>query len=396
MAREFDVVLFGATGFTGRRVAEYLKRVDEPLGWAIAGRDRTKLAALGLDRPIVIADAADRRSLDELVKRTDVVCTTVGPYARYGSELVAACAASGTSYCDLTGEVAWMRQMIDAHDATARASGARIVHSCGFDSIPSDLGAWAAQQAFHARFGCYAQRVTALYGEIRASASGGTIASALTTARAAQNDRDVRALLRDPYGLDPRSAEPASRPPAPDDKSIGWDDQLKMFTIPFVMASFNTRVVRRSHALAGFPWGRDFVYREVMSTPGNARGLALAVRNTVGLAAFAFVVKRPRLRELVAARVPQPGSGASPERLARGHWKVRLVAERGPQRLMYVVADRADPGYGSTCTMLGQAAVCLARDSLTSAGGITTPSVAMGQLLLDRLRRAGLTFEVAG
>jgi short subunit dehydrogenase-like uncharacterized protein len=362
--------------------------------WAIAGRDRPKLEALGFNVPIVIADAQDAAAIDALARQTRVVCTTVGPYARYGSELVAACARAGTHYCDLTGEPNWMRQMIDAHDATARASGARIVHACGYDSIPSDIGTWAVQQAFRERFGSWASQVTALFGETSGSFSGGTVASALTTADAAGRDPAVRANLRDPHGLDP-DATPITAP-VPDERRIGWNAKLGMFTIPFVMAQTNTRVVRRSHALAGFPWGRDFRYREVMSTPGNARGLAMAVGITAGLAGIAYAMRRPRLRDMLARRAPQPGQGPSAERRARGHWKARFLAERGADSLLLVAGDRAEPGYGSTCTMLGQSAICLARDPLTSPSGVTTPSIAMGDLLLGRLRRAGLKFEVAG
>ncbi|HEX3765504.1 MAG TPA: saccharopine dehydrogenase NADP-binding domain-containing protein [Kofleriaceae bacterium] len=396
MTRELDIVLFGATGFTGRLVADYLARAAqrEPVRWAIAGRSHDKLAALGLGVPIIVGDALDAAAMRALAQRTTVVCTTVGPFARYGSELVAACAAAGTHYCDLTGEVPWMRRMIDAHHAQAQATGARIVQPCGFDSIPSDLGCWAAQQAFAARFGSPARKVTAVFGEQRGGLSGGTFASAFGIAREAEREPAVRALLANPYALDPDPA--AARPPAPDETSIGWQPVLGMFTVPFVMAQVNTRVVRRGHALAGFPWGKDFTYREVMSTPGSLRGAALAAGITGGLAALALAMSQPWLRERLAHRAPPPGEGPSAETRARGHWIVRLVAEgAGGERAVYVASDRADPGYGSTSKMLGEAALCLARDPLTSPGGVLTPSVAMAQPLLDRLRRAGLHFAPA-
>ena len=395
MTRELDVILFGATGFTGRLVAEYLAgtAAREQLRWAIAGRSRDKLEALGLAVPIVVGDALDAAAMRALAPRTTVVCTTAGPYARYGSELVAACVESGTHYCDLTGEVPWMRRMIDAHHARARTTGARIVHTCGFDSIPSDLGTWAAQQAFIERFGHPAAVVTGVYGEQGGGFSGGTAASALDLMRAASEDRGVRALLANPYALDPDPAAP--HPPAPDETSIGWQPQLRMFTIPFVMAQVNTRVVRRAYALAGQPWGEDFAYREVMSLPGNLRGAAKALGAAGGLAALSFALRRPALRERLARRAPRPGEGPSAEVRARGHWKLRLVAE-GPRgdTLIYIASDRADPGYGSTAKMLGESALCLARDPLRSPGGVLTPSVAMAQPLLDRLRRAGLVFAV--
>ena len=388
------MVVFGATGFTGRLVAAYLAAAKERPRWAIAGRSKAKLDALGLGVPVLVADALDPAAMAALAQRTKVICTTVGPYATYGSAVVAACAAHGTHYCDLTGEVPWMRRMIDAHDATAKASGARIVHTCGFDSIPSDLGTWALQQALIARTGRPASSVTALFGESSGTVSGGTVASGLGTAAEASADRSVRTLLANPYALDPDPAAP--RPPAPDVAAIGWDARLKMFTVPFMMAGINTRVVRRSHALAGLPWGDDFVYREVMSTPGSARGLMMAAAVTGGLASLAFAMKRPRLRAALARRAPQPGDGPTLEQRTRGHWKARFVGEAGGQRVVYVAGDaHGDPGYASTAKMLGESALCLALDPLTTAAGVTTPSLAMGSHLLDRLRRAGLTFAVA-
>ena len=394
MERDLDLVLFGATGFTGRLVAEYLARASDKPRWAIAGRDPNKLQALGLDVPVLVADAHDPESLGDLARRTKVVCTTVGPYAKYGSELVAACVAAGTHYCDLCGELPWMRRMIDTHHAHARETGARIVHSCGFDSIPSDLGTWALQQEMIAAFGAPATKVTGLFGESSGGLSGGTVASGIETAREGFASREVRKLLANPYALDPDPH--AERPRAPDETSIRWERHLRMFTVPFLMAPFNTRIVRRAHALAGFPWGEDFVYREVMSTPGSPRGLAMAVGITGGLAAMSLALRQPWLREQLAQRAPQPGEGPSAEKRARGHWKARFLGERADDHLLYVVGDaHGDPGYASTSRMLGEAALCLALDPLTSEGGVLTPSVAMGDALVTRLRRAGLTFEVA-
>jgi short subunit dehydrogenase-like uncharacterized protein len=389
MSREFDVVLFGATGFTGKLVAEYLAS-RKPARWAIAGRNKAKLEALGFALPIVVADAHDRTALDAVARRAKVVCTTVGPYASYGSDLVAACATAGTHYCDLTGEVHWMREMIDAHHDLATQTGARIVHTCGFDSIPSDLGTWATQQEFKARFGRYASKVSAFYGETSGGFSGGTYASMFVMAEA-MKDQAVRRVMRNPYALDP---DPDS-PHAPVDQRVaGWDPVLKMFFVPFIMAGTNGPVVRRGHALAGKPWGKDFSYREVMSTPGTPKGAIMAAGITGGLAGLATALKRPTLREMLRKRLPKPGEGPSAEQRERGHWKVRFVAEDGPDKLLYEVGDPAgDPGYKSTAKMLGESALCLAYDSLDSAGGVQTPSVAMDGALLARLRSAGLVFE---
>ena len=395
MSRDFDLVVFGATGFTGKLVADYISRTTPQPRWAIAGRNRDKLDALGLGVPVLVADALDPAAVGDIARRTKVICTTAGPYAKYGNEIVAACAEHGTHYCDLAGEVQWMRRTIDAHHQRAKTSGARIVHTCGFDSIPSDLGTWALQQEMIGAFGAPASKVTALFGETSGALSGGTIASGMQTAFEASRDKSVRKLLGNPYALDPDPY--ASRPPAPDERSIGWCAPLKMFTVPFLMAGINTRVVRRGHALAGFPWGEDFVYREVMSTPGSPRGLAMATAIVGGLAGIAFAMKRPRLRDMLARRAPQPGEGPSEQQRTTGHWKTRFIGEAGNHRLMYVAADaHGDPGYASTAKMLGESALCLALDPLTAPGGVTTPSVAMGRFLLDRLRRAGLTFEVAG
>lgn len=389
MTRDLDVVIFGATGFTGRLVAEYIKNTGEPVRWAIAGRNKEKLEALGFGVPILIADAHDRAALDKVARATKVVCTTVGPFAKYGSDLVAACAEAGTHYCDLTAEVHWMREMIDKHHDRAKATGARIVHACGFDSIPSDLGAYCTQQEMIARFGKPAREITALFGETSGGMSGGTAASALGIAEAAE-DRATRRAVGNPHALDPDPS--AATSPVRDEAKVGWEPRLKMFTVPFFMAFSNTRVVRRGHALAGFPYGRDFRYREVMSTPGSAKGLGMAVGITGGLVAFAAIMKRPVLRAQLAKRMPQPGDGPSAEKRARGHWKVRFLAD---DKLVFIAADaHGDPGYQSTAKMLGESALCLARDPLTSAGGILTPSYAMGDALVARLRAAGLTFEV--
>ena len=395
--RDFDLVLLGATGFTGGLVAGYLAQHRQPMKWALVGRNRDKLEAVAAHHgnvPVIVADALDPAAMADVAHRTRVICTTAGPYSRYGAEVVAACAAAGTHYCDLTGEVAFMRRMIDEHHDRARQTGARIVHACGFDSIPSDLGTWATQQEFTRRFGHPAQHVTALFGETSGGISGGTAASALEMAKAMGENRELRRMLANPYALDPDPH--ASRPASPDVRTIKWNAELKMFVAPFVMADTNTRVVRRAHALAGFPWGDDFIYTEAMSSPGNARGLARAVATTGALAGLAFALSRPVLRDQLAKRVPKPGEGPSEETRTRGHWKARLVATKDEEQLVYIAADPAgDPGYGSTMKMLGESALCLAFDELKSPGGVTTPSVAMGAALLDRLRSAGLQFHAA-
>jgi short subunit dehydrogenase-like uncharacterized protein len=398
--RAHDLVLFGATGYTGRLVAERIAHSGEKLRWALAGRDRTKLEHVRADLaaqvpecaelPLLVGDATDGRAMDAIAGATKVVCTTVGPYARYGSELVAACARAGTDYCDLTGEVPWIRAMIDAHHDRAEQTGARIVHCCGFDSIPSDLGVLLLQEEMKRRHGRAAERVTSFFGESKGRFSGGTVASLLGVVDEAARDPQVRRVVGNPYGLDPDPAR--GGPDGPDPKGVGYDRAMRMFTAPFLMSGINTRVVRRSHALMGYPWD-GFAYREVMSFPASPRGLALATGITAALGGFLVATRVPALRARLEKRLPAPGEGPSAEERARGYFVVRVAGEANGDRMVVKVSDRADPGYGSTSKMLSQAALCLALDDLPTPGGVLTPSTAMGFRLIERLRDAGLTFE---
>ena len=397
--KDFDLVLFGATGFTGRLVADYLasapKREGRSIHWAIAGRNEQKLEAISqqLDHvPVLLCDAMDPAQCKAIAEQANAICTTVGPYGKYGAALVAACADAGTHYCDLTGEVNFMRASIDANHERAKQTGARIVHACGFDSIPSDLGTWQTQAAFKERYGHYAQSVSAYYGESSGGLSGGTIASMFAIADAATNDKSIGRILRNPYALDP---DPKGQHAPIDKRLMGWDSDLKMFYVPFLMAPTNGPVVRRGVALAGYPWGEDFTYREVMSTPANVRGVVMAAGVTGMLGAMGAVLASPALRGQLKKRLPQPGDGPSEEKREKGHWKVRYLAKRGGEKLLCVWGDpNGDPGYKSTAKMLGESALCLAYDNLTSAPGCTTPAVAMGNFLANRLKAAGLTFEV--
>lgn len=402
--RDFEIVLWGATGYTGRLVAEYLARSPSAQGlrWALAGRDAAKLERVRADLavispqlatlPILLGDASAPATLDAIAARTRVVCTTVGPYAKYGSELVAACARAGTHTCDLTGELQWIRRMIDAHHDTARGSGARIVHCCGFDSIPSDLGVFMLHEAAQAH-GQGLARVDAVFGESSGGFSGGTVASMLNLLDEARRDPGVRELLADPYALDP--APRTGGPDGPDAKGVAWEPRLGRWTAPFVMAAINTRVVRRSNALAGYPYGKRFRYTERMSLPAGPAGLPAALAIAGGAAAFQAVMQVGPLRDLVAKRLPQPGQGPSAETRAKGYFVARILGEcDGGLRLRGEVQDRRDPGYGSTAVMLAESALCLARDPLASGGGVLTPASAMGAALLARLRTAGMTWTV--
>ncbi len=411
--RDFEIVLWGATGYTGRLVAERLatQPATAPLRWAIAGRDaarlervREELASTAphlKELPILVGDADDERSLDAIARRTRVVCTTVGPYARYGSGLVASCVRASTHYCDLTGELPWIRRMIDAHHEAARAGGVRIVHCCGFDSIPSDLGTSMLHDAMQER-GRRLLRVDALFGESSGGFSGGTLTSLLGVLDEARRDPAVQRLLADPYALDPTPRGAGSDPAAggggldgPDARGVSWEPRLGRWTAPFVMAAINTRVVRRSNAVAGYPYGREFRYCERMTVPGGVAGLPAALAVAGGMALMETATRVAAVRQALARRMPAPGEGPTPEQRAKGFFVARLLAEGdGGLTLRGRVEDRRDPGYGSTAVMLSESALCLARDPLSTPGGVLTPASAMGGALLARLRAAGMTWRV--
>ena len=408
--REFDVVVWGATGFTGRLVAEYLLETygdGAELRWAIGGRNREKLEALreeigretgrsAAGLPLVVGDGDDEAFVAELARRTRVVCTTVGPYAKYGSKLVAACARGGTHYCDLTGEVQWMRRMIDAHQKEAEASGARIVHTCGFDSIPSDLGVFFLQREMRRRHGVPCARIKCRVKGFSGAFSGGTIASLLNVLDEAGRDREVRRLMADPYGLNPEGQR--SGPDGPDRTTPAYDDDFSAWTAPFIMAGINHKVVRRSNALLGHAYGAEFRYDEAMLMGDGPVGWLKAAGLTGGLAAAMGAGAIGPLRSLLGRVLPAPGEGPSKEQREAGYFDLRLYGEhpedRGKSLRAKVTGDR-DPGYGSTAKMLGESAVCLAKDEITVGGGFWTPASVMGEPLLERLQaKAGLTFSI--
>ena len=397
-AREFDVVVFGASGFTGRLVAEYLfERYgtggEPPLAWAMAGRNEAKLEAVRRDLgpgagsvPILVADSDDRSALEALASRTRVVATTVGPYALYGSNLVAVCAEQGTHYCDLTGEVHWMRRMIDAHHETARRTGARIVHTCGFDCIPSDLGVHWLQREMRAEHGVYCAAIRFRVESTRGSFSGGTVASMLNMLAEAERDPSVKTILRDPYALNPEGSPRGLD--GPEKTYPEYDPDFRAWIAPFVMAEINTKVVRRSHALLGSPYGTGFRYDEAILMPYGQLGFPLAVAMASGTASFNAAMRVGSLRRWMSALLPEPGEG--PDRSAReaGHFRIQLLGkhpDRSSADLKLRIRCDRDPGYGATARMLGESAVCLARDPLASPGGVLTPAVAMGDALIDRL-----------
>jgi short subunit dehydrogenase-like uncharacterized protein len=409
-ARPLDLVVFGATSFVGRLLCEELARLQEAGGelrWGLAGRSRERLEAVrqalpGGSRPCFVADAADPSALAALCREGRVVVSTVGPYALYGEPLVAACAASGTDYADLTGEVQWIRRMIDGYEAAARASGARLVHCCGFDSIPSDLGVLFLQRESLRRLGAPCARISMRVRALRGGVSGGTVASLLNVVREAAGDPALRRILVDPYSLsppEPPDVAEARRPRQPRTRSARFDPESGCWTAPFVMSAINVPVVLRSHALLGHPWGGCFTYDEAVSTgrglPGRLRATSLAAGLAAFTAAGAFAPTRALLERLV---LPAPGEGPDAESRRRGFFDLRFMGTTADgQHLAAKVTGDRDPGYGSTARMLAQAASCLAEPVEASArrGGSWTPASLLGERLIERLEaHAGLKFEL--
>ncbi len=401
--RDFDVIVWGATGFTGKLVAEYLLsryEVGEKVRWAIAGRSSEKLASLKIklgssaqSLPMLTADSHDPQSLQELALKTKVIISTVGPYAQYGSELVAACVENGTHYCDLAGEVQWMRKMIDRHEDAAKTSGARIVHACGFDSIPSDIGVYYLQQESMRRFGKPCDEVRMRVKAMKGGASGGTIASMMNAMEEGQADREVARILVDPYSLCPKDKR-NGRDQRDQTKPL-LDTDLNAWTAPFVMAGINTKVVRRSNVLMDFRYGKDFSYQEAMLTGPGMGGRLKAIQVTIGLAGIMIAGSIDKLRSFLQQRfLPKPGEGPSREERARGFYNLIMVGKiEGKHVLTVKLRGDRDPGYGSTSKIIGESGVCLALDELPVAGGFWTPAAAMGDALLKRLpTNAGLTF----
>jgi short subunit dehydrogenase-like uncharacterized protein len=401
--RRLDLIVFGATSFVGQLLCRRLverQGVDGPLKWAIAGRNAAKLDQVatdtGADVERIVADASDAGALATMAADTRVVASTVGPYALYGSTLVAAVAAAGTDYCDLTGETQWMRRMIDAHAATAEASGARIVHTCGFDSIPSDLGVWHLQQQALDRFDAPCEHVSMRVATMRGGASGGTIASMMNLMEEVSADPALRKLLADPFALAP--PDQRTGPRQPDVNRPMRDDASGQWVAPFVMAAVNTRVVHRSHALLGRPWGPAFTYDEAMLMGTGPLGAAKAGALSGGLAAgMGLAALGPTRRALQRFVLPKPGEGPSPEAQEKGSFDLRFFGTTADGRTIRtrVTGDR-DPGYSGTARMLAEAATALVElDADEVGGGFWTPATAFGDRLVERLEdHAGIRFDV--
>lgn len=413
-ARDLDLVLFGATGFVGALTAAHLAREAGPdVRVALAGRSRDRLeqvrAGLGPEAQrwsLVEVDAADGPGLRALAARASVVASTVGPYAVHGREVLRACAEAGTAYADLTGEVLFVRWSLDEVDALARRTGARIVHACGFDSIPSDLGVLLlAQRAAQDGEGALGE-TTLVVRSLRGGLSGGTIDSGRQQAIAARADPAARKVLADPYGLSPRRRE---EPPSGGARTAGLRGRLRRllpverdpgtgrWTGPFLMASFNTRVVRLSNALSDWSYGRQLRYREVTDFGAGPVSPLLALGMAVGVGGVVAGLSFRPTRAVLDRVLPKPGAGPSAETRAGGRFRmeIRATTSTGAHYLARVGADY-DPGYEGTAVMLGQSALCLLldRDSTPARSGVLTPATALGGPLVERLRAHGFTFDV--
>ncbi|MDG2019729.1 MAG: saccharopine dehydrogenase NADP-binding domain-containing protein [SAR86 cluster bacterium] len=385
--REFDVIVYGASGYTGKLVADYIEKEygnNDSLKWALAGRNKDKLLnirrELNLNSSLSIleVDSNDQASLDVMTSSAKCILTTVGPYQLYGSSLVESCAKNGTDYVDLTGEPGWMYEMINAHKETAEKSGARIVFSCGFDSIPFDLGVYFVQQAVQSKFGKPAQHVRGRVKAMNGEFSGGTIASLGATMATLKEKPELIKVLANPFSLTEGFEGPAQL----DDSKVLLDEKLDMWVAPFVMAPINTKNIHRSNALLDFQYGKDFCYDEMMIGGKGEEGKQIADAMTSA-------------NPMGGDNVPQPGEGPSKESREQGNYDVIFFADIDGETVEARVTGDMDPGYGSTSKMITESAICLVQDCPNLKGGIYTPAPAMGEKLIKRLTdKAGLTFDI--
>lgn len=401
-ASKHDLVLFGATSFVGQILCQYL--VDRhgdsgDLHWAMAGRSKSKLAAVaddtGADVDLIVVDADDAEALASMCESTKLVISTVGPYALYGSKLVAAVTEAGIDYCDLTGEPQWMQRMIDLHQDRAVETGARIVHACGFDSVPSDMGVWFTQSEAQERFGEPCVSISMGVKAIKGGASGGTIASMMNMMDEVAGDPALRKVLGNPFALAPEGERTGPR--QPNVTLPVHDGGLDTWLAPFVMAATNTRVVFRTHSLLDRQWGQDFTYGEAMMMGDGVTGRAKAMSMSGAMGSFMGAAAIGPMRNLMGRFLPAPGEGPSPDKQEAGFYDLRFhgTTASGSEIMTKVTGDR-DPGYGSTSKILGEAAITLlGRSRSDVAGGFWTPATALGDEFITALEdHAGLTFEV--
>ena len=404
--RKYGIVLYGATSFVGQLVAVYLQKFlaeddsSNEVSWAIAGRNQQKLEQVkkqvgNSELPLIIADSEDADSLNEMAAQAQVIISTVGPYLKYGEPLIKACAENGTDYVDLTGEALFIKDMLDKYQQTAKDSGARIVNSCGFDSLPSDLGVLFTQNCAQKAHGEYCDTINMRVKAAKGGLSGGTVSSMATIFEEIAKDKSLRKQLANPYILNDDAKRPNVRQ---ENVSLPqWDADNERWVAPFIMASINTRIVHRSNQLRDYQYGRDFKYDEAIWLPAGLKGRLMSYGMTAGIAGFAASMMFKPSRDLLNEHVlPKPGDGPSKSEQENGYFDIRFFGytNKNHQVLTKVTGDK-DPGYGSTCQMLAQSALCLLQDISKEqvAGGFWTPAAAMGETLIERLQNhAGLEF----
>ncbi|WP_296402148.1 saccharopine dehydrogenase NADP-binding domain-containing protein [Psychrobacter sp.] len=411
--RKYGIVLFGATSFVGQLVAAYLhtflngdlkeakqKNNSESLSWAIAGRNENKLNQLkkdlgNLELSIIIADIEDADSLQNLAAQAQVIISTVGPYLKYGEPLIKACAETGTDYVDLTGEAIFIKDMLDKYQQSAKESGARIINSCGFDSLPSDLGVLFTQQCAQKKYDEYCDTINMRVKAAKGGLSGGTVSSMATIFEEIGKNKSLRKQLSNPYLLN----DDKNRPDVRQDNVVmpQWDEKNQRWVAPFIMASINTRIVHRSNQLRDYEYGHDFKYDEAIWLPAGLKGRILSYGMTMGIAGFAATMMFKPTRDLLNDHVlPKPGDGPAKKERDNGYFDLRFFGKtKNKHQVLTKVTGDKDPGYGSTCQMLAQSALCLLLDISKDdiAGGFWTPAAAMGEPLITRLEQyAGINF----
>ena len=397
--KQFDIIIWGATSFTGKLVVEYLFKqfASTKIKWAIAGRNKEKLENVrskvaDKNIPIFIADSFDEKSLSVIVKKSKVICSTVGPYSLYGSLLVELCVKHSTNYCDITGEAHWIRTIIDKFHKDAKKKKIKIVNSCGFDSIPSDMGVYFIQNQIKKAYESYAKSIKMRVAGIRGGISGGTYGSMNNLLKEAYADKGVFKVLNNPYGLNPRDKMEGLD--KKDLRKIIFDNESKSWIYPFIMAGINTKIVRRSNALSNFQYSKEFTYEEATMAGKGISGFWKAI---LALFPLAMIGINPNsfLKKIVNSFMPKPGEGPGIEKRKNGFYNLRFYITIDKKRKAFakVIGD-SDPGYGSTSKMLAESALSLAFDNLSGNYGVITPSFAMGDKLLERLKEnAGLSFE---
>ena len=397
--KKLDLVIWGATGFTGKLVCEYITNSykSKDLNWTIAGRNEEKLLKLknrlNIKNSILIGNSNDKYSLEKICGKTKVICSTVGPYALYGTNLIHACIKMKTNYCDISGETQWIRKIIDTFHEKAKKQKIKIVNSCGFDSIPSDMGVYFSQSNYYKENGEYANEINMRVAGTRGGFSGGTYNSLTNVIHEASLNKSVRKILNNPYGLNPINEQ--SGPDKKDLKSVEYDNEAKSWIAPFVMAGINTKIVRRSNALLNYKYRNSFLYSEAVLV-GN--GILGKIIGYLSLIPILMVIQKKGsvIKKIVDLFVPKAGEGPSKKQRENGFFSLKFFFGNNRQRYLAKVTGDMDPGYGSTSKMLAECAICLAlEDTLNENYGVITPSVAFEENILERLQNnAGLEFSM--